>query len=80
MPLMQALLPEDPMLYSSITHNRSVQLPDWVVDETVAVYKSTPATLKAALQAYKDNVFLAVRSASLLADFSEGMTCWCEVC
>ena len=77
MSLMQALVPEHPLLYSSIAHNRMVQLPDWVVDETVAVYKSTPATLKAALQAYKDYVFLAVRSTRLLADFFGGMTCWC---
>ena len=57
---LQSLLPSSPLLYSSWGFNRVVTLEPWVVDDALAMYKGSGASLKAALQAYQCNVLLSV--------------------
>ena len=61
---LQSLLPQDPLKHPKSRVYDS-QLESWVVEEAVAAYTGTGASLQAAVDLYKRNVFLAVSLTSV---------------
>lgn len=71
---LQSLLPEHPLRDPKKGLGGFSDLDSWVLDEAVAAYTGTAASLQAALDIYKRNFFLAV-SLSTHLFYAENLQC-----